>query len=129
MEETEISLDLVEKEKKAQFNSFQAFWREEEYWRLKSRSAWLKDGDRNTSFFHKQCRARISKNNISEISSESGEVVQVFSQIKQLVEAHFQNLYREDGSSDSYLTSDFLSNIPCMVSEEENVELMNPFLE
>ena len=46
-----------------------------------------------------------------------------------MVEVHFQNLYREDGSSDLDLTSDFLSNIPCMVSEEENDELMNPFLE
>ena len=44
-----------------------------------------------------------------------------------MAEFHFQNLYREGGSSDSDLTSDFLSNIPCMVSEEENVELMNPF--
>ena len=31
MEETEITPDLLEKEKKAQLNSFQAFKREEEY--------------------------------------------------------------------------------------------------
>ena len=36
-------------------------------------------------------------------------------------------MYREDGSIDLDLTSDFLSNIPCLPSEEENVELMNPF--
>ena len=81
----------------------------------------MKAGDRNTSFFHKQCRVRISQNHISEISSHSGEVVKGISQIKQLVEVHFQNLYKEDGSSD------FLSNIPSLVSEEENDELMKPF--
>ena len=42
-------------------------------------------------------------------------------------EVHFHNLFREDGSSDSDLTSEFLSNIPCMVSEEENDELMKLF--
>ena len=99
MEETEIAPALLEKEKKTQFNSFQAFKREQEYWRLKSRSTWLKAGDRNTSFFHKQCRTRISKNNISKISSKSGEMVKGFSQIKQLAKAHFQKLYREEFSS------------------------------
>ena len=83
----------------------------------------------NTSFFHKQCRVGISQNHISEISSLSGEVVKGISQIKQLAEVHFHNLYREDGSSNSNFTSDFLSNIPCLVSEEENDELMKPFSE
>ena len=59
----------------------------------------------------------------------SGESFKVISQIKQVVEAHFQNLFSEDGSSNSNLTIDFFTNIPCMVSEEENVELMKPFLE
>ena len=53
MEETEITPALLEKEQKAQLNSFQDFRREEEYWRLKSRSTSLKAGDQNTSFFHK----------------------------------------------------------------------------
>ena len=95
---------------------------------MKSCSTWLKDGVRNTSFVHKQCRAKLSQNHISEISSLSGETFKGISQIKQVVEVHFQNLFKEDGYSDTDLTSDFLSNIPCMVSEEENLELMKPFL-
>ena len=89
MEELEITPTLLEKEQKAQFNSFQAFRREEEYWRLNSQSTWLKAGDRNTSFFHKKCRVRISQNLISKIPSQSGEVVKGISQIKQLAEVHF----------------------------------------
>ena len=58
-----------------------------------------------------------------------GESAKGISQIKQMAEVHFQNLLREDGFSNSDLTSDFLSNIPCLVSEEENDELMKPFSE
>ena len=56
-------------------------------------------------------------------------MVKGISQIKQLVEVHFQNLYREDGSSYSDYTSDFLSNIPSLVIKEENDESMQPFSE
>ena len=45
MEELEITPAMLEKEQRAQFNSFRAFRREEEYWRLKSRSTWMKAGD------------------------------------------------------------------------------------
>ena len=59
----------------------------------------------------------------------TGETFKGISQIKQAIEAHFQCLYREDGSIDPDLTSEFVSNIPCLVSEEESVELMEHFTE
>ena len=58
-----------------------------------------------------------------------GESAKGISQIKQMVEAHFQNLFRDDGSFDSDLTSNFLSNIPSLVSKGENDELMKPFFD
>ena len=78
MEDSEITPALLEKEQQAQFNSCSAFRQEEEYWRLKSRSTWLKEGDRNTSFCHKQYRARISQNHISKITSLSGVTIKAF---------------------------------------------------
>ena len=86
-------------------------------------------GDRNTSFFHKRYRAILSHNHISEISSSAGESFKGISQLKQAVEDHFQSMYREDGAIDSDLTTEFLSNVPSLVSEEENGELMKPFTE
>ena len=44
-----------------------------------------------------------------------------------MVEAHFQKLFSKDGRTDSYLKEYFLSNIPCMVTEEGNIDLMKPF--
>ena len=70
MEGLHITLEILNKEAAYQRNTHQAFRREEEYWRLKSRSLWLKAGDRNTLFFHRQYKARLSRNHITEIKNE-----------------------------------------------------------
>jgi len=49
--------------------------KEEITWRLKSRAIWLKEGDRNTRFFHKYTNARREKNSIRSIKDEKGNVL------------------------------------------------------
>ena len=73
MEDVEISPSIPTEEQEAQLNASKAFRKEEEYWRLKSWNLWLIAEDKNTSFFHKQYRSRLSHNHISEITSPSGE--------------------------------------------------------
>jgi len=47
--------------------------REEEIkWRIKSRQLWLKEGDKNTAYFHKQATARRIRNNVSVINDSKG---------------------------------------------------------
>eukprot|EP00253_Pinus_taeda_P028283 PITA_28283 len=75
MENKYITVELLDEEVKTQRSTYQAFRTEEEYWRLKSRSLWLKAGDRNTSYFHKQYRARLSRNHIAEIKTMEGQIV------------------------------------------------------
>ncbi|XP_039044339.1 uncharacterized protein LOC120183780 [Hibiscus syriacus] len=46
--------------------------KDEMFWLQSSRVAWLKDGDRNSSFFHKRANGRRKKNWIEGLESEGG---------------------------------------------------------
>eukprot|EP00253_Pinus_taeda_P003653 PITA_03653 len=129
MEGKDITMQQLEKEQVAQLTSFSSFRKEEEIWRFKSRSLWLKAGDRNIAFFHKQFRACLSRNHISEITSADGIVTKGFAQVKEDVETHFQRLYIEDGMRDEAISNDFLSQIASLVNEDNSSNLMKPFTE
>eukprot|EP00253_Pinus_taeda_P018086 PITA_18086 len=129
MEDTAPSITELAKEKSAQKNVYCSFRKEEEYWRLKSRSLWLKSGDKNTSYFHRQCRARLSRNHIAEITSSSGQVYKGFAQIQEAATHHFRNLLSAERNGEEEDEAEFLSVIPSLVSEEDNVSLMSPATE
>ena len=129
MENKDITNQDLEKEQTAQFNSFHAFHQEEEYWRLKSHSLWLRAGDRNTTFFHRKYRSRISRNHISKITFADGLICKGSTQLKEAEKIHFQNLYKEDGADCKEATREFLSHIPSLVRKEYNTNLMKPFTE
>ena len=59
-----------------------ALSKEESMWRLNSRSLWIQVGDKNTTFFHRQAKARQWINQITEIKMQSGETISEFEQIK-----------------------------------------------
>jgi hypothetical protein len=58
---------------------------------------WLQAGDKNTSFFHKQAKARQHKNLVEEIKTASGEIINSFDEIKKEASSHFKSLYIQDG--------------------------------
>ena len=53
MEEKTANNSDIQTEIKLQSNLHKACRQEAEWWRIKSRCKWLKDGDKNTEFFHK----------------------------------------------------------------------------
>ena len=115
-------------EQATQLNSFISFHQEEECLRLKSRSLWLQLDDKNTAFFHRQCKACLSRNHISKIYSSEGEIIKCrHTQLQQDVKIHFQNLFQEDNIFDEEVNAKILSNIPTLVSSKINVGLGKPF--
>lgn len=129
MESLHITPEILNKEVAYRRNIHQAFRREEEYWRLKSCSLWLKAGDRNTSFFHRQYKARLSRNHITEIKNEEGQIYNKFDQIKIVAENHFKNLYGPGNEGNIEDTKDLLSYIPHLITHEDNQALLKPLSE
>jgi hypothetical protein len=48
---------------------------EEILWRQKSRIQWLKEGDRNTKFFHRSTIQRRHANRITQLITENGQTL------------------------------------------------------
>ena len=129
LEDKVISTSHLALEKSAQLIASQSFRLEEENLRLKSRCLWLNSRDKNTAFFHRQCRVRLSKNHISEISAGDGDSIKGHDLLKHYTRTHFQLLFQDDGLINKEVTFEYLDNIPSLVNEEDNLALMNPFSE
>jgi len=114
MENDTITKEGLEQESHLQQCYHKACLAEEEYWSLISRNLWLKAGDRNTAFFHKQAQARKCLNTISEIK-EDNDIHKDFEYIKKAAFLHFQSLYSEDKDPNQY--SDLLDVVPSVISQ------------
>ncbi|KAG5605938.1 hypothetical protein H5410_027430 [Solanum commersonii] len=68
---------------------------EEIYWRQRSRSVWLKEGDKNTNFFHKMANAHKRYNNIDQLLIQ-GNIVQDPERIQGEIVEFYQKLYSEN---------------------------------
>lgn len=63
---------------------------EERFFWQKSRIQWLRNGDQNTSFFHKVTQGRASKNAIKRLVIDSGVVVTDHNEIKKEAVSYYQ---------------------------------------
>ena len=67
---------------------------EETHWRQLLREIWLKEGDRNTSFFHRMASAHRRNNSLERIKI-NGEWLLEEQEIREGIANAFQNLLSE----------------------------------
>lgn len=63
---------------------------EETMWYQRLRALWLKDGDKNSSFFHKKTLNRKKRNTIDKIEDENGKEIIDEEDIKRVVRDYFK---------------------------------------
>ena len=61
---------ITREKKKGELNDL--LEKEEAYWLQRSRTEWLRDGDKNTTFFHAQVSQRKRRNNIKGLMDGEG---------------------------------------------------------
>jgi hypothetical protein len=94
--------------------------RNETLWRQKSRETWLKEGDRNSRFFHISSVVRRRRNTIDAIRGDDGEWIVKVSDIKEFVVDKFQDLFAVEDIS---CPAELENLIPSMVTEDDNLLL------
>ncbi len=67
---------------------------EEISWRQKSRSLWLKEGDKNTKFFHRIANSHRRKNSIGQLNVD-GETITDTTEINTKIVDFYSNLFTE----------------------------------
>ncbi|CAA0805733.1 Unknown protein, partial [Striga hermonthica] len=72
--------------------------KEEEFWSQKARLQWLKEGDRNTKFFHAMTLYRRKRNAISRLVDNQGLVADTPELIELAIIKFYKSLFETEGS-------------------------------
>jgi exonuclease III len=99
-------------------------YREEMLWLQRSRIAWLKEGDRNTKFFHRKAVWRARKNRIMALKDHDGVVQDTPSEMERMATSYFQSVFTRDPSIQ---TSPVVGLFRGVILEDTNEELCKPF--
>jgi hypothetical protein len=80
-------------EEKLQHELSDILKQEEIMWFQRSRAKWLKDGDRNTRYYHLKTTHRHKRNNIVMLRMASGEWVDDQQELQSMVNEYYQHLF------------------------------------
>ena len=101
---------------------------EEEFWRVQSRSNWLKHGDRNTAYFYYHASQRRKQNTITGLEDANGCFLTKEKDIQGLVVQYFSELFSStQGSID--LDNMLPNGLARKLTEEQLDMLDQPFME
>ncbi|CAM8958980.1 unnamed protein product [Rhodiola kirilowii] len=103
--------------------------REELWWRQRSRAEWLRNGDRNTAYFHSKASQRRRRNYIERIKDQTGEVCESENQITSIITDYFRGIFQSQVDNFSERWSREFEGIPKLVTEDMNAMLTAPFSE
>jgi hypothetical protein len=99
-------------------------YREEMMWLQRSRISRLREGDRNTSFFHRKAAGRGKKNKVDRLRNDAGKIITDKKKLEEMTIGFFQQLYTADSG---VCPNELLQLIEPNISEETNNMLCRDF--
>lgn len=91
------SVDQYEEQKSLHIRYSELMSHHETYWRQRSRVLWLRDGDRNSAFFHRRASNRRSQNKIKGLTDSEGVWHTQPAKIRSLLLDYFENIFKAEG--------------------------------
>lgn len=76
--------------------------REEMYWTQRSKQEWLKNGDKNTKFFHAKTKQRRARNSIESILDAASNEFYEEDEISEIFVQHFDGVFRANDGCSTY---------------------------
>ena len=98
----------------------EAYSDEEQYWAQKARIDWLREGDKNTKFFHACVKERRRKNRMLNIQREDGTWTNSEEELRMEVADYYRGLFSSSGSEG---ITEILHGIPPTITTEMNAKL------
>ncbi|KAL0431155.1 UNVERIFIED_CONTAM: LINE-1 retrotransposable element O protein [Sesamum radiatum] len=100
--------------------------REEVLWKQRSKAEWLREGDKNTGFFHARANERLKRNTIRYLKFEMGIPTSDRKCMQEIILRHFEQLYRST-NPDLSVMEEAIATVCPRVTREMNEVLMQPF--
>uniref|UniRef100_A0A803LHG6 RNase H type-1 domain-containing protein n=1 Tax=Chenopodium quinoa TaxID=63459 RepID=A0A803LHG6_CHEQI len=98
--------------------------REEMYWKQRSRQEWLKNGDKNSTFFHMKAKQRSERNNIKKIKNAAGDIFEDEDQISEIFVDYFDSLF---ASNSQVEVEPVIDKVEEIVTDRQRSTIASPF--
>ncbi|KAH9648318.1 reverse transcriptase domain-containing protein [Citrus sinensis] len=95
----------------------------EVFWKQRSKSLWLKEGDMNSQYFHSTASTSNRQNTIGRLRNSSGQWCSNSAEVNSLIVEYFSKLFHSEGST----SADILSCVATKIAAAQNQDLLEPF--
>ncbi|KAH9666707.1 reverse transcriptase domain-containing protein [Citrus sinensis] len=95
----------------------------EVYWKQRSKTFWLRDGDSNSKYFHAMASSRKRKNTLIKLRNQEGQWCTNLADVNNLICEYFTTLFTAGICS----YDDVLNCVESKITDAQNQSLLEPF--
>ncbi|XP_060968583.1 uncharacterized protein LOC133036110 [Cannabis sativa] len=108
----------IQRHKEVKEELFHVLDQKESFWMQRSKQLWLKEGDHNSSYFHKAATTRKRHNKIVTLKNDNGVRVGWDNGLAQVMIDYFSTLFQASNSTCQEVVDSVNSSVPSFVHEE-----------
>lgn len=113
----DTSVHLIKENQK---NLAEIYAQQETFWKQRSKQLWLKEGDKNSRFFHAAAKNRRATNQIKNLKNSEGVTVDWSTGLEDVITSYFTSLFTATNTEWSTVIDRVLSK----VNEEQNASML-----